>query len=140
MKKPLGLVNRAFCIVCKIRRDFEADESVNAVRFFVDRAQNIAGILDVFDDKGFVDFSDPLLLFNQVSNLFIVFAAVGDRLTEDRGVGSDATLALVLHAFSQLAVGDHATSQIVYPKALTLLNQPTQIVHWYLLPNRQQNG
>jgi hypothetical protein len=83
--------------------DLEGDEAVCAAELVPDRAQDVAGHLNVLDGEVEVDLVRALAFLRQLLDVLVVVVGAEDGLLEDRGVGGHAAEGALLHQPLQLA-------------------------------------
>jgi hypothetical protein len=111
------LTHRALRIVGQRGADLQADVAVSAAGLLVDRAQQVGGLPDVFEDQRLVDLHHRLACVYQAVQVLVVVGAAGDGLFEDRRVRGDASQPLVDQGL-QVARGDERATDVVNPYRL----------------------
>ncbi len=105
-------------IVGEIRADFETDESVAAVRFFVKRQEQVAGFLNIFDRELPEDLLRVPARPGEGNQRGIVIVRLGDGVVENGRVGRDAAnFAALDHGF-EFAVFEKFSLDVVVPEGL----------------------
>src|SRR5439155_25319153 len=105
-------------IVGKFRRYLDAHKTVSALGAVVDRPEEVAGHLDVFDGETLEKLRALEALLDELPNALVVVFAAGDGLFEDRGVGRHARNAVFIDQAFQIAGEDFAATNVVLPDAL----------------------
>lgn len=115
--------------MCQMRRNLEADVTIQPVGGEVDGAQHVAGIAHIGGDERLVDLTRVVPRLQQFFDPAVVIAAAGDRLPENGRLGSHAAQAVFGGASLQLAIGDHGAREVVEPVALAMLFEFQQGIH-----------
>ena len=111
----------------EIRRDFEADISVLALRPLVDRAQRVGRMLDVLDREPLIERHDiEVALRLDALQGRIVVGAAADGLFEDRGIGGDAGEPVLFDELLETALGDKSPGEKIEPYGLSAIMQAPQ--------------
>ena len=117
------------------RVNFQRDMAIGALRLIEDRAEHIAGVLDVRDGE-----RDERLLraggTGQLGQLGVVGGALRERLLEDRRVGRDTGDGVLADQPRQLTAAHHVPRERVDPDALAIPGQLVQraIAHFHSPP------
>ena len=111
------LLERALGVVGEPRRDLERHVAVLAAGLVVDRAQHVAGELDVLDRHPAVDLARAQALAGERGELLVVVGGAEDRLLEDRRIRGDAAERVLLHHALELAGFDGAPPDLIEPDA-----------------------
>ncbi len=120
--QPLGLGNGALAVARQIGRYFQADKTVIAAGFVIDRLQHIGGVLDVFDRQRFIQFGHRLVALRQRhADRAVIFVRTADRLFKDRRVGGHSLDAVGFDQRLEIAVGDEAAGKEIQPDCLAVV-------------------
>ena len=111
------LRERGVGVVREAGLDLERHEAVGAAGLVPDRAQDVAGELDVGDRDLLVDLLRVEALAGQLADLLVVVVRAEDRLLEDRRVRGHAAQRVLAHQPLELAAGDQAAPDLVEPDA-----------------------
>jgi hypothetical protein len=95
--KARRFLDRRARVVREIWIDFHRDVAVLAVALVPDRAEEVAGFLDVGDRELQKDFLQVVLVLDYLTDLLVVPLALGHRLLEDRRVRRDAGERVLVH-------------------------------------------
>src|SRR5439155_19443450 len=110
------------------------DVAVLAVALVPHEAEQVAGVLDVFDGEPQEDLLRVLLLGEYLAELLVVGAALGDRRLEDRRVRRDADDGVVADQLRQLALAQQTAREVIDPHALAELGQLLQTASHRFVP------
>ena len=102
--------------MAKARVDLDGNATVDSATCLVDREHDLAGIADIICGQSLDDLVDIQALLGQVLQVgCIVCGALGDGRFKDRGIGGDASHALVAHKRSQAPCRQTRAAEIVQP-------------------------
>ncbi len=130
MPQALGFGDGALGVFGEIRRDFDADKAVGAVRCIEYRAEHIGRALDILDSKLFKNLAGrPILLFEDLRHRVVIFIGMADGVLEDRGVRRHAAQAVLVAELLEAAFGDEAAREKIEPNRLAVVLERFQSIH-----------
>src|SRR5262249_10478698 len=121
--KPPRFGDRPLRVARESWRHLHADVAVAAFGGIVNRAQKIGGVLNVANGNPLEGFSRLEVLRMQLSQHVGIVRAAGDRLLEDRGIGSYTAQTILFDEALQFAAGDEVAADVIQPYRLPELLQ-----------------
>ncbi len=115
LPEATGLFERALCVICQLRRDFETYVAVATLRCRIHLLENVGRVLDVTNRNLFVDAFRIEIAGVQASELVGIVVAAGDSLLENRRIRGDTGESIFIDVPLQLSAGYQAAADIVEP-------------------------
>ena len=130
LPEPFGFGDGCLGVHRQIGRDFEADETVIAVQPVVHRAQDVGGVLDIFDRERLEQVGDGAVARLQgATDRAVIFVRTADRFFEDRRVRCHTLDAIGIDQRLEVALGDEAAGEEVEPDRLAMVFECFDGIH-----------
>ena len=122
-------------VVGQARVDLHRDEAVAPAGLLPHGSQEVAGVADVLAREPNEDLLRVVSLGENLAQLLVVGASLGERLLEDRRVRRHADDARRLHQPGERAAFEQIAREVVDPYALALVRQALErsLGHGFLL-------
>ena len=131
---------RAGSVVCQCRRDLQADVAAAAAAVAILRQEQVACLLYVGNDQGFVACFGAQRGFFQCGELVFVVAPARNGLVKDRRVGGDPGDAVLRDEAREMALSEQGAGKVVEPDLLAVLAYLEQRIHrctWVCMGGRK---
>src|SRR5579885_3467249 len=122
--RPPGFGQRLLRVRGKQRRHLQADVAVAPARSFINRAEGVGSVLNVAYSQLFIDaVGIEVPIACQLLERVRIVVAAGNRLLEDRRVGSHAPQPVLLDHSLELAARKQVPANVIQPDRLAILLQ-----------------